>query len=120
MFGTATVQTLPLDPVPARDRFGSLDHDVLAGGGGVGDAPQVAEPAAPGPDPFAVLPAVDDDGVPGLGELGGPVDGAERSVLGAVGWSDPVVATWNSNGILFVDLSHVCEVAGLPAEPERW
>ena len=73
------------DPVPAGDRLGALDHHMLARGGGVGDATPVAEPAPPGLDPLAVLPAVDDDGVPGSGEGGGPVDGAERSVLGAVG-----------------------------------
>ena len=73
------------DPVPAGDRLGALDHDVLARGGGVGDATEIAEPAPLGLDPLAVLPAVDDDGVPGLGEGRCPVDGAERSVLGAVG-----------------------------------
>ncbi|MCE3277702.1 MAG: hypothetical protein K0R13_3557, partial [Propionibacteriaceae bacterium] len=72
-------------PVPSRDLFRALDHDVLAGSCGVGDAPQLAEPAAPGLDPFAVLPAVDNDGIPGHGEVRSPIDGPERTVLGAFG-----------------------------------
>src|SRR6478609_3573266 len=58
---------------------------MLAGGCGVGDAALVAEAAVPGSYPFAVLAGVDDDGVTGLGQLGGVVDGVKGPVGGPVG-----------------------------------
>src|SRR4051812_39757306 len=56
---------------------------MLARGGRVGDAPAVAEAAAPRRHPFAVLTAVDDDRVarPRLG--GSPIDRPEGVGLGA-------------------------------------
>jgi hypothetical protein len=52
---------------PAGDGFGTLDHDMLARGGGVGDATLIAEPAPLRLNPLAVLPAVNDDGIARLG-----------------------------------------------------
>ena len=80
---------------------------MLAGSRGVGDAPQLAEPAAPGLDPFAVLPAVHHDGIPGHGEVRSPIDGPERTVLGAFGIVGSGCRDMELEWHVFVDLSHV-------------
>ena len=85
MLGTATLHTLPStcsQPVTGSEPLITTCSPAAAG---VGDAALVAEPAVPRPDPLAVLAAVDDDGVPGLGQCRGPADGPERVLLGPVG-----------------------------------
>src|SRR5829696_2402880 len=100
------------EPVPSRDLFRAFDHDVLAGSRGVGDAPQLAEPAAPGLDPFPVLPAVHDDGIPGHGELRSPIDGPERTLLRAFGIVGSRYCDMKLRWHVLVGLSHVNEVCG--------
>jgi hypothetical protein len=67
--------------LPAGDPLRALDDDVLALGGLVGDAARVAEAAAAGLHPLAVLPRVHDHGVARPGEGGGPIDRTEGLVL---------------------------------------
>ena len=69
-----------LDRLPSRHLLRALDDDVLARRRLVGDAPLVAQPAAPRPHPLAVHPLVDDDGVSRLGELRRAVDRPKRLV----------------------------------------
>ena len=66
-FGTVDLPDCPADRLPPGQRLRALDDDVLTRGSFVGDAALVAQPAAPGPHPLAVLALVDDDGVPRLG-----------------------------------------------------
>ena len=67
--------------LPTGHPLGALDDDVLTLGRLVGDASGVAQAAESRRDPLAVLPAVDDDPVTGLRELGGGADGAERAAF---------------------------------------
>ena len=70
--------------LPARHPLRSLDHDVLAGRGLVGDAPRGTQPAAPRLHPLPVLASVHQHGVARPGEVRRPADRAQRAARGTV------------------------------------